>query len=218
MSEASESGLNRRQALSTLATLGLGTATAPLWTLNLQAVAQAHAEHGHGSVAAAAAQDWKPKVLSAQQDETVITLSELIIPTTDTPGGKAALVNRFVDEVLADSGPAERREFLRGLTWIDQRSRELFGVDFVGATPDQQNALLTIVSSGKNTSVADQIGTEFFQAMKSMTITGYYTSEVGMRQELGDDGQLFFTEFRGCTHQEHGAPPPPPSGATKKKS
>jgi hypothetical protein len=47
---------------------------------------------------------------------------------------------------------------------------------------------------------------EFFQAVKSLTITGYYTSEVGMRNELGDDGQLFFTEFKGCTHPEHGAP------------
>jgi hypothetical protein len=45
-----------------------------------------------------------------------------------------------------------------------------------------------------------------------MTITGYYTSEIGMRQELGDDGQLFFAEFKGCTHPEHGAPPPPPKG------
>ena len=58
----------------------------------------------------------------------------------------------------------------------------------------------------------DQIGVEFFQSIKSMTITGYYTSEIGMRQELGDDGQLFFAEFKGCTHPEHGAPAPAPKG------
>jgi hypothetical protein len=215
----SETGLNRRQALRKLAVGGLGTATTPLWIENLRAVAQAHAEHAHARAVVAAPLDWKPKVLSGQQNETVITLTELIIPTTDTPGGKAALVNRFVDEILSDSGASERREFQRGLQWIDQRSRELFGADFVGATPEEQNALLTIVSSAKNTQAADQIGTEFFQAMKSMTITGYYTSEIGMRQELGDDGQVFFAEFKGCTHPEHGAPPPArTSDIPKKKS
>ena len=44
---------------------------------------------------------------------------------------------------------------------------------------------------------------EFFEAIKSMTIIGYYTSEVGMRQEMGDDGTLFFAEFKGCEHPEH---------------
>jgi len=211
----SEAGLNRREALRRLAVGGLGTAATPLWIENLRSAAEASAEHVHARTAAAA-EDWKPKLLSPQQNETVITLCELIIPTTDTPGGKAALVNRFVDEVLADSGPAERREFFRGLTWMDQRSLELFGIDFVGATPEQQNALLTIVSSATNRSVADQVGVEFFQAIKSMTITGYYTSEVGMRQELGDDGQVFFTEFKGCTHPEHGAPAKPAAPAKKK--
>jgi hypothetical protein len=214
----SEAGLNRRQALRKLAVGGIGTAAAPLWIENLRAVAQAHAEHAHARAAVAAPLDWKPKVLSAQQNETVMVLSELIIPTTDTPGGKAALVNRFVDEILTDAGASERREFLRGLQWLDQRSRELFGADFVGASSEQQNALLTIVSSPKNTQAADQIGTEFFQAMKSMTITGYYTSEIGMRQELGDDGQVFFAEFKGCTHPEHGAPPARTGGTAKKKS
>ena len=46
-------------------------------------------------------------------------------------------------------------------------------------------------------------GTEFFQAIKVMTINGYYTSEIGLRQELGDDGQLFMLQFPGCTHPEH---------------
>jgi hypothetical protein len=36
-----------------------------------------------------------------------------------------------------------------------------------------------------------------------MTISGYYSSEIGLRQELGDDGQLFLLEFKGCDHPEH---------------
>ena len=36
-----------------------------------------------------------------------------------------------------------------------------------------------------------------------MTIDGYYTSEIGLRKELGDNGQLFLPQFQGCDHNEH---------------
>ena len=196
-------GFGRREALRKLTLGGMAAATLPAWVETLTSLASAH---GPEPMAAAPAADWKPRVFDAHQDETVATLSELIIPATDTPGAKAALVNRFVDEVLADAAEPERREFLRGLRWIDGRSNELFGTDFVKATPAQHTALLTIVSSDKNKAFQDEIGRDFFKAIKSLTITGYYTSEIGMKQELGDDGQLFFLEFKGCTHPEHGAP------------
>lgn len=201
--DMSRPGVSRREALRKLTVSGLGAAAAPLWFDTLGALAHAHA-HAQGPSAAAA--EWSPKVLSAHQDETVVAISELIIPQTDTPGAKAALVNRFVDLVLEDAEASDRKSFLRGLEWMDARSAELFGCEFVQAAPEQQAALLTIISSAKNKALEDQIGVEFFQAIKSMTITGYYTSEVGARQELGDDGTLFFAEFKGCTHPEHGAP------------
>jgi hypothetical protein len=206
--------IGRRQALRTLAVGGLGTAAIPAWFDRLAAVAEAHAQ----APAAPAAAGWTPRVLDAHQDELVTVLSELVIPRTDTPGAKAALVNRFIDAVLEDSDEPDRRDFLKGLAWMDSRSRELFGTDFVKAAPAQQVALLTIVSSEKNTAHEDQVGVEFFEALKRMTVTGYYTSEIGMK-ELKDDGGLFFAEAGGCVHPEHGgvAPTPPPAGRRKKK-
>lgn len=156
-------------------------------------------------------------MLDAHQNEMVVALSELIIPQTDTPGAQAALVNRFVDAVLDDADEPERKAFLRGLAWMDARSQELFGGEFLRAAPEQQAALLTILSSEKNKALEDQIGVEFFQAIKGLTITGYYTSEVGMKQELKEDGQLFFAELLGCTHPEHGGPAPAPARPPKKR-
>jgi hypothetical protein len=206
--------VNRREVLRRMVVGGVGAALAP-WVANLAEAAEHHAVH-HAALSAASPADWAPKALNARQNDLVTELSELIIPATDTPGARAALVNRFIDAVLDDADPRDRTQFLRGLEWVDERSRELFGADFLTCTRDQQTALLTIVSSDKNRSLADQIGVEFFQSIKSMTITGYYTSEVGMKQELGDDGQLFFAEFKGCAHPEHGAPAPPPKGKAKK--
>jgi hypothetical protein len=210
----SQQGVNRREALRRLAVGGAAAAALPSWVESLSAFALDHA-HTHGQRAAAAkTAAWKPKVLTAHQNSTVITLSELIIPQTDTPGAKAANVNRFVDGVLADAPAPERTRFLAGLTALDERAKGEFGKPFATATPEQQTALLTQLSALQEKAMkdpkgvdqlqgADRTGAEFFEAIKSMTIIGYYTSEVGTRQELGDDGTLFFAEFKGCAHPEH---------------
>jgi hypothetical protein len=198
--------LDRRQALRTLAFGGIGAVAAPACAETLAEIARGHADHAHTTVAAAAdAGPWAPKVFDAHQNETVVVLSEMIIPQTDTPGAKAAKVNEFIDLVLDDASESDRKQFLKGLAWMDARSQELFGTDFVSAAPEQQTALLTILASPKNKAFEDQVGIDFFNAIKGLTITGYYTSEIGMKQELGDDGQLFFLEYPGCTHPQHKA-------------
>jgi hypothetical protein len=71
----------------------------------------------------------------------------------------------------------------------------------VSTTPAQQADLLTRLATAD--SREEPAGIEFFTAIKAMTITGYYTSEIGLRQELGDDGVLAQATFEGCGHPEH---------------
>ncbi len=52
-----------------------------------------------------AAPGWKPKFFDEHQNDTVMVLSDLIIPATDTPGAKEALANRYIDLVLAAEKP-----------------------------------------------------------------------------------------------------------------
>jgi glucoside 3-dehydrogenase (cytochrome c) hitch-hiker subunit len=217
---------SRRQVLQQLAMGGAAAATLPSWVEALSAFAVEQAPHAHAQRAGAKASAWKPEVFTPHQNETVIAISEIIIPQTDTPGAKAAKVNEFIDYVLARAPQRDRDRFVAGLQWIDDRTQREHGRAFAASTPEQQLALLTQLSNANDaataksgtpggstsatatsatgaTAAADAAGIEFFQAIKSMTITGYYTSEVGVRQELGDDGMLFFTEFKGCTHPEH---------------
>ena len=93
----------------------------------------------------------------------------------------------------------------RGLAWIDERSRSEFGTAIEAASVQQQTALLTRLADEENHAAGDAAGVEFFHAIKSMTISGYYSTEIGLRQELGDDGKLMLTEFHGCDHPEHQA-------------
>jgi hypothetical protein len=199
--------VHRRDALRQLAAAGIGTALAPAWVGRLVALSQARADHRQhlGSVEQAL-KSWVPKILTSHQNATVTAVAEMIIPATDTPGATAAKVNEFIDATLEDAHEAERKEFLAGLAWVDTRSRELFGEDFVDCAPDQQTALLTIISSDRNTALEDAAGVSFFTAIKALTITGYYTSEAGIREELEDDGNMFVADDPGCVHPGHQKP------------
>jgi hypothetical protein len=193
---------NRRDALRTLAAGAIGAAATTTWVDSLSALAQTHA-HTRAAGAVIQAADWKPRVLSPRQNATVETLTELIIPQTETPGAKAVGVNRFIDGVLHEANLADRDRFLRGLAWLDERSTILFGNEFGAAEAAQQTTLLTRLADEDNRTEEDRPGVEFFRAIKSMTISGYYTTEAGLRQELGDDGRLAMAEFAGCDHPEH---------------
>jgi hypothetical protein len=195
------SGVNRRDALRKMAGT-LGTAVTALWVERLGALAYAQADHVHTALLAGQpAGAWVPKVFNPHQHRTVAVLAELIIPQTETPGAKAALVDRFIDTLLVDAPRADRDKFLRGLAWLDTRSRGLYRTDFLSATLSQQTDLLTRLSA--EGSAENRTGVDFFTAMKSMTIAGYYTSEIGLRDELGDTGLLFLPSYEGCTHPEH---------------
>ncbi len=199
--------ISRRDALRGI-TAGAGATAGALWLDRLAVLAQDPAMHTHVAAAAtaqAAAAPFTPKVLSPAQLEAVATLAELIIPTTDTPGARAALVDRFVDNLMANALPADKERFLAGLTWMDTRSTALYGKPFTGATPEQQTELLTKLAASSRHAAEDAPGVPFFTAIKGLTISGYYSTKIGLEQELGDNGHLFTAVFEGCTHDEHQA-------------
>ena len=167
--------MERREALRVL-----GAATAvPLVSRNLYALGR-HA-HDH----------WRAqpgfRVLDADQQALVATLTELIIPETDTPGAKAARVDQFIDVMLADwSDPDDRQRFLDGLADVDARSTAATGKPFTEATPAQQTALLTTLDDevARLKESHQSTGKNFFHTLKWLTLVGYYTSQIGFEQEL----------------------------------
>jgi hypothetical protein len=139
------------------------------------------------------------RTLNPHQNATVVLMTDLIIPQTDTPGAKAARVNEFIDVILTEwAVDEERQNFLDGLAGVDKQSNELFGKNFVDASPAQQLALLrsmdeSVCVAGArrhhhgNTIPEDrdkQLRGDFFTVFKGITLHGYYTSEIGFTQEL----------------------------------
>jgi hypothetical protein len=144
----------------------------------------------------AARPDWTPQVLDAHQNETVIALTELIIPATDTPGAKAARVNRYVDLFLRDGDAADRERFLEGLSWLDGYAIREHAHPFVHCPAEQQTAMLRALDAA-----ADSPGHVFFREAKSLTARIYYATEIGY-QELNKGGRVPAWPFDGpvCDH------------------
>jgi hypothetical protein len=143
-------------------------------------------------------QGYALRTLNAHQNATVVTMSDIIIPETSTPGAKGAKVNEFIDLILTEwATEEERTNFLNGLAGIDKESDELFGKDFVDASPAQQLAQLRARDdaemanrsfSPRRPTFRDERDTQlkgnFWTVFKGMTLHGYYTSEIGFTQEL----------------------------------
>ena len=142
---------------------------------------------------------YKLRTLSPHQNATVVVMTDLIIPETDTPGAKGARVNEFIDVILTEwATPEERQNFLQGLEGVDKQSQELFGKTFVDATPVQQVTLLRAMDDFAASERGDpprkhgntvpefdtQLKGNFYDIFRGITLHGYYTSEIGFTQEL----------------------------------
>ena len=123
--------ISRREALRRSAWLLGGTLSAP--TI-LGVLAGCRADTSTAFV---------PRTLTPQQHDTVEAIAEIIIPTTDTPGARAAGVGRFVDAMFSDYYPEkDRRRFLDGLSRVDAQAKRLHGHAFAELPADQQTKMV----------------------------------------------------------------------------
>jgi len=138
------------------------------------------------------------RTLTGHLNDTVVAMIDQIIPATDTPGAKGARVNEFIDLILTEwATPEERKAFVDGLAAVDKQSQSLYGKNFSDATAEQQLTQLAALDAavmakkvvrprhGNTVPKPDsQLEGNFWEVFKRITIHGYYTSEVGFKEEL----------------------------------
>jgi hypothetical protein len=192
--------MQRRDVLKLLAA---GAAASGLSPTLVTFAREVHAQAGGG---------YKLRTLNPQQNTMVVTMTDLIIPATDTPGAKGALVNEFIDVILTEwAHDEERKAFLDGLAGVDKRSQELFGKAFNDASVDQQTTLLRAMDDAAvaahgaqharhgNTIPAGrdkELQGNFWDVFKGITVHGYYTSEIGFTQE--EHLEIIPGAYHGC--------------------
>ena len=110
------------------------------------------------------------------QQALLAEVADTIIPTTDTPGAKAAGVEQFIIRVMRDCYRMDDQvAFYAGLGRLDADSRSQHGKGFVELDSASRNEIL------KRATVADK---DFFLLMKHLTVAGYFTSEIGASKAL----------------------------------
>ncbi|MGV3600113.1 MAG: gluconate 2-dehydrogenase subunit 3 family protein [Dyadobacter fermentans] len=114
--------------------------------------------------------------ISDQQEALLAEVADVIIPTTGTPGAKAAGAEKFIVRVMRDCYPMdEQKKFYDGLAKVNALAKETYSKDFTALDATQKNDII------KKTTVSDK---PFFLQMKGLTVTGYFTSEIGATQAL----------------------------------
>lgn len=194
--------MNRRQALKSV---GIAAAL-PLTSSELFALARGL----HARLQTEDVERYIFQTLDPHQSEIVTVATERILPETDTPGAKSARVNEFIDLLLTEwFTEEERRPFLRGIRELDERSESAHGRGFLECSEDEQIAVLRGMER-EALEALDVLGDSrrdrrralatveapFFSALKWLTLYGYFTSEVGMNEEL--EFVTFPGTYEGC--------------------
>jgi hypothetical protein len=181
---------DRRAWLKTSATV-LGSALLPLPPVS--AAAETATPKARVAEAESAGRFFTPA-----QHALVDELAETIIPADSHSGGaKAAKVADYIEH-LVGSGLDETQKALwkDGLRLIDAMSQHRAGKSFVDASPEERIAVLTILSDHDD--LTDLPEVQFFNELKRLTVDGYYTSKIGIHDELEYKGNRVLQEFVGC--------------------
>jgi hypothetical protein len=186
---------DRRQWLKTSAT-AFGATLLPL-----PAVAQ---EIGQAEVAPAppakpiAGAKPAAHFFSPAQHALVDELSETIIPADSHSGGaKAAKVADYIDQALRESfDDAEKALWREGLRLVDVMSQHYNGKSFADSSQEGKTAVVKVLSDNEH--MTDLPEVRFFVALKRLTVRGYYTSKIGIHDELEYKGNRILQEYVGC--------------------
>lgn len=144
------------------------------------------------------------KFFSQRQLNQIAALAETIIPADDhSPGARAARVHEFIDDIVAISDQKTKDLWSQGLVTIDKTARSEYGKNFEDCDAAQQVAMLEQLAVHEER--PGTVEEKFFIAVKRATVDGYYTSAVGIHQDLQYQGNTALAEFPGCTREEHKA-------------
>lgn len=121
------------------------------------------------------------------------TLTETILPRTDTPGASDAKVAEFIIDIVSHTFTiTEQNEFYTGLNEFNQLSHTRYGKTYATLPQTQQNAYTSefnakyLAHRNQPLNLADneRKAVMFIGTVKNLTLLGFYTSQIGATQVL----------------------------------
>ncbi len=168
-------------------------ATAALWQA---AVLRAH-EHSHILEPAHSPEAYKFSFFDEDQKGTLRSLMARMIPADErSTGATGAKVDEYIDFILVHADPQVQKTWKQGLA--------SYRASTGGKSAAEVDSFLEKQAAHEFAPTNDD--ETFFVIMKAVITEGFYTSAVGINQELGYKGMTFLMDFPGCTHSGHHAP------------
>jgi hypothetical protein len=115
-------------------------------------------------------------------------VAETILPATKTPGAKAAKVGEFMQIMVNDCYETKDQTiFMEGIKKLEAACKQMNGKTFMLSTPAQRTSLLVALDKEAKEYQKTKKWEEpkhYFSMMKELTLTGFFTSEVGATKAL----------------------------------
>ncbi|MBV9037621.1 MAG: gluconate 2-dehydrogenase subunit 3 family protein [Acidobacteriaceae bacterium] len=153
--------------------------------------------HSPQPVTKQAAEAYRYLYFRPEQLGTLEALTETIIPADEhSPGAKEARVAEYIDTMVADAPESVKRQWDIGLVLINNMAQNSFGKPYGECSELEQIAVLSEFAGDEDG--RDTPEEKFFLLLKRATVDGYYTSKIGIYQDLQYQGNVALPEFPGC--------------------
>jgi hypothetical protein len=111
---------------------------------------------------------------------TIKVLVDIIIPKDEISGSATdAGVHDFID-FMAKDRPSYQTPIRGGLRWLDLQCMKRFNSPFVSCSSSQQIEVVDEIAFPEKAKPEMQQGVAFFNTMRDLTATGFFTSKIGI--------------------------------------
>ncbi|RKE46783.1 gluconate 2-dehydrogenase subunit 3 family protein [Sphingobacterium detergens] len=178
--------MNRRESLKALGFIaaGSGLLTAACNTKDAKNTTAANADKLPGI------QDFEYERTARLKEEkffdehemaTITVLADIIIPKDSKSGSASeAGVPDFIEFIVKDL-PDNKIPMRGGLRWLDLQTKRRHGNVFIKCDTKDQLALIDEIAYPELAKPEMQQGAAFFSLMRNLTSSGFYTSEIGIK-------------------------------------
>jgi len=121
------------------------------------------------------------KFFTEHEMATITILVDLIIPKDEKSGSASdAKVPEFIEFIVNDT-PDQQTPLRGGLRWLDLQCLNRYSNTFREATAAQQIDMLNQIAYPKKAKPEMAQGVAFFNRMRDLTASGFFTSEMGVK-------------------------------------
>lgn len=129
------------------------------------------------------------KFFTDHEMATITVLADIIIPKDEVSGSASdAKVPEFIEFIVKDM-PEHQTPMRGGLRWLDMQCLKRYNNGFKDCDEKQRMEMIDEIAWPEKAKPGMKAGVAFFNLMRNLTASGFYTSEIGIK-DIGYTGNV----------------------------